>query len=530
MDHVLKLCLDSETKSILNTQGIYSEDDVLYALEQYQFCSNQEILDLFEGDENEYCYLDVSKEYNDFLDVQKEYNVIIEQKNSRFLWIYKPILSSELNPSFDLALGSYSFEIKYITKYNYDCIKCKEKTRYNPDILIKKIILDAIKLQATDIHFTVEHVAGNVNYPILYRRNGVMYRMGNYVLDKELNEALVSKLIDKKTSKNSLDLGISAGVVASSSDIFGTNNVELRISANKVLDGVRCVIRIQQTKTVSLKIKELGFSDSVLRDIEALANKKSGITLITGAIRTGKNTTAFAMANRMIQEPISIISYDSPIEVLMPFAQVDYQEDSDRLLSLVRLTKKQDVDVAFLNEIPTKEVAFAVNDLAESSIYVITTMHLDRIWHLPYRLYDYYGDGYKNVISQINGVINQKMFAVQCPSCREERLLSEMNNGVIKNFLRSRGLNTYFTNKGCSLCTDEVTGDYGHVIGCNQPYAEHLLFTEEIKDKLLKCDNPWEMENVIKFEVRERAQTLEDYMVAGIRSGNLDTNCLNFVL
>lgn len=236
------------------------------------------------------------------------------------------------------------------------------------------------------------------------------------------------------------------------------------------------------------------------------------------------------MANKMIQDPISIVSYDSPVEVLMPFAQVDYQEDSKRLLSLVRLTKKQDVDVAFLNEIPTKEVAFAVSDLSESSIYVITTMHLDRLWQLPYRLYDYYGESYKNIISQINGVLNQKMFGVQCPHCREEKLLSELKSEPIYKLLSSKGVNSYFVTKGCKYCRDEITGSSGFIIGRNQPYAEHLIFTEEIKEHLLRCEHPWDMELYLKAKIREKAQALEDYMVDGVKSGDLNVESLEYIL
>ena len=232
----------------------------------------------------------------------------------------------------------------------------------------------------------------------------------------------------------------------------------------------------------------------------------------------------------LIQDPISIVSYDSPVEVLMPFAQVDYQEDSKRLLSLVRLTKKQDVDVAFLNEIPTKEVAFAVSDLSESSIYVITTMHLDRLWQLPYRLYDYYGESYKNIISQINGVLNQKMFGVQCPHCREEKLLSELKSEPIYKLLSSKGVNSYFVTKGCKYCRDEITGSSGFIIGRNQPYAEHLIFTEEIKEHLLRCEHPWDMELYLKAKIREKAQALEDYMVDGVKSGDLNVESLEYIL
>lgn len=83
----------------------------------------------------------------------------------------------------------------------------------------------------------------------------------------------------------------------------------------------------------------------------------------------------------------------------MPFTQVDYGGDESTLLNAVRLAKKQDVNVAYINELPNKEVAFSVRDLVNSSVYVLTTMHMDRLWHLPYKLKEYYGDQFKDVIS-----------------------------------------------------------------------------------------------------------------------------------
>ena len=53
----------------------------------------------------------------------------------------------------------------------------------------------------------------------------------------------------------------------------------------------------------------------------------------------------------MVKLPIKLVSYEYPIEVLMPVSQVDYANNEEILLNAIRLAKKQDVNVAFLNEI-----------------------------------------------------------------------------------------------------------------------------------------------------------------------------------
>ena len=180
-----------------------------------------------------------------------------------------------------------------------------------------------------------------------------MHKSDLFTLNKDLNKEIISKFIEKKTNSISLDLNNSSGVTTNKSGLFKTHSLELRISANAVADGLRCVMRLQEKTTTSLQMNELGFDKEIQEVIEELAYHNSGITFITGAIRTGKNTTAFAIANGKVKENLSMISYDSPIEVLMPFPQVDYKDDPKRLLDCVRLAKKQDIDIAFLNEIPS---------------------------------------------------------------------------------------------------------------------------------------------------------------------------------
>lgn len=530
--------LQKEVVKIFESK-IYSDNtELITDLEIYKFMSRDEILKHLKFEFQELIFENVKSvnRKEEFLTIEGRYGILLDHIDSKSVKVIKSVFQTLDQTNLELDLKQFKeIEIVNITDVNFrELSEYGYRPKYDPMILFKRILIEVIKLNGTDLHFGVIHRNMRAEYPIQYRVNGDLYDLDLFTLDKELNHSIISTLVETKTSANSLDLSLPDGITANSSDILDNGNVELRIAANKVKDGLQCVIRIQEKKTFSYTIDSLGFSKEAQDFLMWLSKKRSGITLITGAIRTGKNTTAFALANEMIKYPIKMIDYSSPIEVLMPFNQVDYLADENNLLACVRLAKKQDVNVAFLNEIPSKEVAFAVKDLVNSSIHVITTIHMDRIWHLPYKLNEYYGDSYKDVISQINGVMNQKMFDVMCPNCREVYPTSSIRDLAKKAFLEERGLQNVWVAKGCEKCISTVKhsghNKTGSVIGANQPYVEFLRFDDKLKSRLLACDHAWQMEEIIKEVVRENKNTLEDTMFDGIQRGVLDYNALDYIL
>lgn len=530
--------LQKEVVKIFESK-IYSDNtELITDLEIYKFMSRNEILKHLKFEFPELIFENVKSvnRKEEFLTIEGRYGILLDHIDSKSVKVIKSVFQTLDQTNLELDLKQFKeIEIINITDVNFrELSEYGYRPKYDPMILFKRILIEVIKLNGTDLHFGVIHRNMRAEYPIQYRVNGDLYDLDLFTLDKELNHSIISTLVETKTSANSLDLSLPDGITANSSDILDNGNVELRIAANKVKDGLQCVIRIQEKKTFSYTIDSLGFSKEAQDFLMWLSKKRSGITLITGAIRTGKNTTAFALANEMIKYPIKMIDYSSPIEVLMPFNQVDYLADENNLLACVRLAKKQDVNVAFLNEIPSKEVAFAVKDLVNSSIHVITTIHMDRIWHLPYKLNEYYGDSYKDVISQINGVMNQKMFDVMCPNCKEAYPTSGIRDLAKKAFLEERGLQNVWVAKGCEKCVSTVKhsghNKTGSIIGANQPYVEFLRFDDKLKSRLLACDHAWQMEEIIKEVVRENKNTLEDTMFDGIRRGVLDYNTLDYIL
>ena len=494
-------------KELLSARAIDDISEQLFTLELYKIVARDAIIAALLPLYPDLCDIKQVNQADEFYTIEKQYEVIIDVISNKELRVISEVFTDVDRVTLNIALCNYDVEYAIVTKLNYRELRgVPTESLYDSDLLSKRIIIEAINQKATDIHFSVEHTSEGVQYPIYFRCNGLLHKSDLFTLNN------------------------SSGVTTNKSGLFKTHSLELRISANAVADGLRCVMRLQEKTTTSLQMNELGFDKEIQEVIEELAYHNSGITFITGAIRTGKNTTAFAIANGKVKENLSMISYDSPIEVLMPFPQVDYKDDPKKLLDCVRLAKKQDIDIAFLNEIPSKDVAFAVKDLVTSSIGVITTLHLNRIWDLPFRLYEYYGESYKDVIMQTNGVINQKMFGVMCPSCRRLSKSSEVKQPFLRKALFSYKVDDVFVSEGCKDCYDMRSDNKGLIPGKNQPYAEALLFDEELKSQLVHCSTPWEMAAILKDTVYSRELNIERFMVRAIKAGKLPYDALQAVL
>lgn len=525
MFNYAELGIDNNLKIALDELSLNSDHEMLYFLEQYKYFNRQQLLDFLRKQKS--WTIESIENYTPsvgYREIEEKYNVVVVADGKSTIKVCYDCTAGfdEYGLSLEIQFNSIMPVFVALTPYNFEELLGKPRKQFQPIQLLRRILILALDKHATDVHFEVRHTSKGVEYPVLFRIDGDLVENTLFQLSKYDNNSMIGSLVEKKTSSNSLDLLNSAGITTSTSGI-PNDETELRISANRVRDGYHYVIRIQQKTTVSFHINELGFCDDVMNALYDMTEKRSGITFITGAIRTGKNTTAFAMANGMCKQPIKIVSYESPIEVLMPFPQNDYQESTEMLLDAIRLAKKQDINVAFINEIPTKEVAFAVQDLVNSSVHVITTMHMNRVWHLPYKLKEYYGNDYKDVLSQINAVFNQKMFAKACPFCRNQILSDSIENDSVREFVKARGVDFVWKNVGCEQCNKT-----GIKKGSNQPYAEFIVFTDSLVTKLLKCENPSDMELILRDEAKKTS--LEGYMLNAVKAGELPyRNLINVI-
>lgn len=376
----------------------------------------------------------------------------------------------------------------------------------HPLLALRRLLLQCIDFGATDFHVVYYYVDKAPQHVLQYRSDQELHDMP-IQLNDDLTRRMISEMVSKLSKASVADLDSDEGVETSVADVFGDGGVELRVSARRVAAGYYCVVTIQTLKTTTLKIGELGFPEQDSKLIEDLANRRTGLTLITGKPRSGKNTTIYAMANEFDTKRIRVIEYANPIENRMAFPQVDYHGNIPLLLRLVQMAKKQDLDIALLNELPNRDVAFAVRDLVNSAIYVITTTHLNRVWHLPGKLEEFFAADYKTLITQLNAVVNQRMFLRWSGPNMHKRILDK-SAGDFEMFAYQSGVRQYF-----------VPEDISKVTFSCQPLVEILLLDDQLKSALLNFDELYRAEETIRLRMQRDHNALENRVADYINSG-----------
>ena len=530
----------SEVIGIFKDRMISDLETIVLVLEGYKFKTREQLIEILNKDvdvlesirtghqRNYLRSIDSVQRDARYKSIEDVYGIIINVLSDSKVEIISSFTHKYNLPAVEIAIDAAEVGVAFVTPFNFIGL-AHQQFEYDASIAFKRLVLECINRKGTDLHLTVRHVNKEAKYVACYRRDGYLCDLDVFPIDRGLNERMVRSAVENLSNRDAIDLTVSAGIATVIPDVFSDQSVELRLAAHKVRDGYDCVCRIQRSKTIAMKIDELGFPEDVQKVLVQDAKKRAGITLITGPIRTGKNTTAFAIANEMSLRPMKLKSIESPIEALMPFPQVDYQNNVEALEDSVRLAKKQDLDAVFLNEIPTSGVAFAVKDLVNSSVHVVTTMHVNRLWHLPYKLHEYYHDDYKDIISQINLVVNQKMFGVMCPMCAKDMLVEDIPEEY-SLFLQKYGVTHVGVSMGCKVCTDTETGIKGNVLGRNQPYVEYVVFDDFVKSSLLACEYPFQMEKFLKDYLFSRKRSLEFTLAKAIADKKLQYEALDSIL
>lgn len=534
MINVVNFTSDVRVWKILQTLGSIDEESIVEDLEKYKFVPRFTILKVLNKDR-------VKKVLNvDSVATEKDIPRDLRGLNSKEVVIesvsevekkvtvcYNYLREPDYR-EIENTYTEYSFEYVPITPFNLrELTLTKDEIAASMDeiTVFKRLLMEAESLHSSELHFEVRHFSREASYVTGFRINGKAKLKDVFYINKDLNIRIVKGVIENLTFTRGADLDSNRGVKSKVIDALGDGNMDLRITSSSCYGGYVMIVRIQTPETATLRVDDLGFDSKITDILHVIETRDAGLTLLTGAQRTGKNTTAFAIGHTLAEkEELHILGVESPIELLMPFTQIDYGNSSERLVSTIELCKKMDTDMMFINEVPDVAVANAVKDLINSGVGVITTFHIDRFWHFPYKLYELYGDSFINVITQINAVITQKMYVHNCPKCRETFKREDLGDIRIEQFLAKYNVSFSTRGKGCEECNGT-----GYAKGV-QPYAEGLLLTDAIKSELLKLKEPHKMEAYLKELLDNKRASLEYKLADGIIRGDLRIDCLYSIL
>jgi len=320
---------------------------------------------------------------------------------------------------------------------------------------VNKVLLDAIKKGASDIHFEP--------YEKTYR---IRLRLDGYL--KELAAPpvqLATKLAARIKVMARLDIAERRipqdGRIKMR--ISKTRAIDFRVSTCPTLFGEKIVARILDPSSAMLGIDALGYEPAQKELYMHALGQPHGMILVTGPTGSGKTVSLYTGLNILNKEDTNISTAEDPAEINLPGVnQVNVNPKVGlTFASALRAFLRQDPDVIMVGEIRDLETAEIAIKAAQTGHLVLSTLHTNDAPKTLTRLIDMGVKPYA-IATSVSLIIAQRLARKLCPNCKApvdmstEALLKE---GFTAEEVSS-GL-TIYKPVGCNQCTDGYKGRTG---------------------------------------------------------------------
>jgi len=348
--------------------------------------------------------------------------------------------------------------------------------------LVNKIIFDAIKMGASDIHIEPYETVLRVRYRI----DGVLHNIMN--LPIKIKGAVTSRV--KIMSK----LDIAERRLPQDGRIklkLGKRKeVDLRVSTLPCLFGEKTVMRILDKSNLQIDLTKLGFEEDQLKDFMEAIEKPYGMVLVTGPTGSGKTTTLYSALNHLNKPGINIMTAEDPVEYnFHGINQVQIKEEIGlTFASALRSFLRQDPDIIMVGEIRDFETAEIAIKAALTGHLVLSTLHTNDAPSTVTRLMNMGIEPFL-VSSSVILVLAQRLARKICNNCKTEDKVSEkalLGLGFTEEEV-AQGIKV-FKGKGCPTCNN--TGYKGRIA-----LYEVMPISDELKELILEGASALELKN-----------------------------------
>ncbi|MDP6376806.1 MAG: type IV-A pilus assembly ATPase PilB [Pseudomonadales bacterium] len=322
---------------------------------------------------------------------------------------------------------------------------------------VNKMLLDAIKTGASDIHFEpYEH-----SYRVRFRTDGILREIS--APPQNLGTRLAARL------KVMAELDISERRVPQDGRIkmklSKKNAIDFRVNTLPTLWGEKIVLRILDPSNAQMDIETLGYEEDQ-RDLymEAL-HRHQGMILVTGPTGSGKTVSMYTGLNILNTDERNIATAEDPVEINIEGinqVHVNYKVGLD-FASALRAFLRQDPDVVMVGEIRDLETAEIAIKAAQTGHMVLSTLHTNSASETLTRMRNM-GVPAFNLATSVDLIIAQRLVRRLCSNCKiiadvpREALLAE---GFTEKQVDARFNVFEASDKGCEKCNSGYKGRVG---------------------------------------------------------------------
>jgi type IV pilus assembly protein PilB len=320
---------------------------------------------------------------------------------------------------------------------------------------VNKVLLDAIRRGASDIHFEPFEKM----FRVRFRVDGVLKEIAQPPVQ------LTAKIAARLKVMSRLD--IAERRVPQDGRIkmrlSKTRAIDFRVSSCPTLYGEKIVLRILDSSQAMLGIEALGY-ESFQKEIylKHLA-KPQGMILVTGPTGSGKTVSLYTGLNILNREDTNISTAEDPAEINLPGVnQVNVNNKVGlTFASALRAFLRQDPDVVMVGEVRDLETAEIAIKAAQTGHLVLSTLHTNDAPQTLTRLIDMGVKPYA-IATSVSLIIAQRLARRLCSQCKV--LLDVPPEALRKEGFQEKDISTgikVYGPKGCGSCLDGYKGRVG---------------------------------------------------------------------
>ncbi|GAB3093030.1 type IV-A pilus assembly ATPase PilB [Aestuariicella hydrocarbonica] len=322
---------------------------------------------------------------------------------------------------------------------------------------INKVLLDAIKKGASDIHFEPYERS----YRVRFRTDGILEEVARPPT------ALATRLAARLKVMSQMD--ISERRVPQDGriklKITKTRAIDFRVNTLPTLFGEKVVLRILDPSSAKLGIDALGYEDNQKKLFLDALQQPQGMILVTGPTGSGKTVSLYTGLNILNTIERNISTAEEPVEInLEGINQVNVNNKVGLTFAeALRSFLRQDPDIVMVGEIRDLETAEIGIKAAQTGHLVLSTLHTNSAPETLTRLLNM-GVPAFNVATTVSLIIAQRLARRLCNHCKKpatdipDEILSEEgfdNIGIPREEFQ------LFHPVGCSHCSKGYKGRVG---------------------------------------------------------------------
>ena len=322
---------------------------------------------------------------------------------------------------------------------------------------VNKMLLDAIKTGASDIHFEPYEKT----YRVRFRTDGVLHVVTTP--PSNLGQRLAARL------KVMSEMDISERRVPQDGRIkmklSKTRAIDFRVNTLPTLWGEKVVLRILDPSSAKMGIEALGFEPLQQELFLDALHKPQGMVLVTGPTGSGKTVSLYTGLNILNTHERNIATAEDPVEINLEGinqVNVNHRVGLD-FSSALRSFLRQDPDIVMVGEIRDLETAEIAIKAAQTGHMVLSTLHTNSAPETLTRLRNM-GVPAFNLATSVSLIIAQRLARRLCPECKNpldvpREVLEE--EGFTEEDIAS-GFQVYeASGTGCDKCNGGFKGRVG---------------------------------------------------------------------